>query len=134
MNYIQEIRAFYDWLLTNPIPADAQALWHALMYINNKCGWQERFTVANTTLLSMLGFSRPQLDRMRNLLIQVGRIEYEKRKGRQAGIYRIIPFVSHNETQAEIQKFVSHNVTQRNFVAHNEAQMETQTFVEHYEI
>jgi DnaD/phage-associated family protein len=70
---------------------------------------------------------------MRNLLIQVGRIEYEKRKGRQAGIYRIIPFVSHNETQAETQKFVSHNVTQRNFVAHNETQIETQTFVEHYE-
>jgi|GEM_PF-354758 DnaD/phage-associated family protein len=120
MNYIQEIRAFYDWLLTNPIPADAQALWHALMHINNKCGWQERFTVANTTLLSMLGFSRPQLDRMRNLLIQVGRIEYEKRKGRQAGIYRIIPFVSHN-------------VMQRKFVTHNETQTETQPFVAHYE-
>lgn len=103
MNYIQEINAFYDWLMTNPIPADAQALWFALMHINNKCGWQERFTVANTTLLSILGFSRQQLDRMRNVLIQTGRIEYTKRNGRKAGIYRIISFVSHNVTQPETQ-------------------------------
>lgn len=111
MNYMQEIKAFYDWLITNPIPADAQALWHALMHINNKCAWQEEFTVANTTLLSILGFSRQQLDRMRNVLIQTGRIEYKKRDGRQAGIYKINKFVSHNviqpvtqvETQMETQ-------------------------------
>lgn len=103
MNYIQEINAFYNWLITNPIPADAQALWFALMHINNKCGWQKRFTVANTTLLSILGFSRQQLDRMRNVLIQAGRIEYTKRNGRKAGTYRIISFVSNNVTQPETQ-------------------------------
>jgi hypothetical protein len=112
MNYLREINAFYDWLITNPIPADAQALWHVLMYINNKCAWQERFTVANKTLASLLGFSRQQLERMRNVLIQTGRIEYTKRDGRQAGIYRIVPFVSNNVTQHVTQTFVSNNVTQ----------------------
>lgn len=103
MNYIQEINAFYDWLVTNPIPADAQALWFALMHINNKCAWLDEFTVANTTLLSILGFSRQQLDRMRNVLIQTGRIEYKKRDGRQAGIYKIISFMPNNVTQPVTQ-------------------------------
>lgn len=100
MNYIAEIRALYDWIQTNPISADAQALWHELMYINNKCAvcidgiwlWRVEFTVSNQTLLSYLGFSRTQLDRMRNVLIQKGRIRYRKGKGNQCGMYQMIPF------------------------------------------
>lgn len=100
MNYISEIKALYDWTQTNPISADAQALWHALMYINNKCAicidgiwlWRVEFTVSNQTLLSYLGFSRTQLDRMRNVLIQKGRIRYRKGKGNQCGMYQMIPF------------------------------------------
>lgn len=107
MNYIAEIRAFYDWTTFNSIPADAQALWHALMYLNNKCAiqvrgqwlWRVEFTVANTTLESILKFSRSQLDRMRNVLIQSGRIGYRKGRGNQSGTYRLIPFDTQYVTQ-----------------------------------
>lgn len=115
MNYIAEIRAFYDWTTFNLIPADAQALWHALMHLNNKCAiqvngqwlWRVEFTVANTTLESILKFSRTQLDRMRNVLIQSGRIGYRKGRGNQSGTYRLIPFDTQYVTQA-----VTHFVTQ----------------------
>ena len=115
MNYIAEIRAFYDWVQFNLIPADAQALWHALMYLNNKCAiqingqwfWRVEFTVANTTLQSMLKFSRTQLDRMRNVLIQTRRIEYRKGRGNQSGTYRMIPFDTQYVTQT-----VTHPATQ----------------------
>lgn len=115
MNYIAEIKAFYDWIQTNPISADAQALWHTLMYIDNKCAvcidgswlWRAEFTVSNQTLLSYLEFSRTQLDRMRNVLIQKGRIRYRKGKGNQCGAYQIIPFdtqyVVQTVTQSGIQ-------------------------------
>lgn len=119
MNYIAEIRAFYDWVQFNLIPADAQALWHALMFLNNKCAiqingqwlWRVEFTVANTTLQSMLKFSRTQLDRMRNVLIQSGRIEYRKGRGNQSGTYKIVPFdtqyvaqtVTQSATQSDTQ-------------------------------
>jgi hypothetical protein len=123
LNYITEIKAFYDWLLTNPIPADAQALWHALMHINNKCGWKKTFSVANTTLMSMLGISITQLQRMRIILATNARITYQKRRGRSVGIYELIPFAIHNVQQPEQQveqqpgqqpgqqtPFVEHNV------------------------
>ncbi|MEG2000530.1 MAG: hypothetical protein RR053_03940 [Evtepia sp.] len=115
MTYIPEIKAFYDWLQFNTIPADAQALWHALMYLNNKCAqqvdgvwcWRVEFTVANTTLQSILKFSRTQLDRMRNILIQSGRIVYEKGRGNQSGTYKIISlatqYVPQSDTQADTQ-------------------------------
>ena len=115
MNYIAEIKAFYDWLPFNSIPADAQALWHALMYLNNKCAicidgewqWRTEFSVSIQTLLSYLGFSRTQLDRMRNVLIQSGRIRYRKGKGNQSGVYQMIPLAAHIVTQP-----VTQNVTQ----------------------
>lgn len=116
MDYISEIRAFFDWLQLNPLPADAQALWHMLIYVNNKCAihidgtwcWLLEFTVPNKTLTSMLGFSRTQLDRMRNTLIQRGRILYKKGCGNQAGTYQLIPFGEHYVTQT-----VTHPVTQK---------------------
>lgn len=103
MNYLREITAFYDWLVTNPLPPDAQALWHALMFINNKCAWAKEFSVANTTLLSMLGISQAELWRARNLLIQKGRISYMKSAGKKVGVYSIIPFVFQYEKQPEKQ-------------------------------
>lgn len=162
MNYIFEINSFYNWVMLNPLPADAQALWHVLMQMNNRSSvnvdgvWYRRveFAVPNSMVLSILAFSRQQLDRMRNILIQTGRIVYKKGKGNQSGIYRMIPFdttlseafvgdfpeklwictndeqsnrVSHNVTQSEA---VSHNVTQNPeiaFVSHNVTQFDTQT-------
>ena len=123
MNYIAEIKAFYDWLPFNSIPADAQALWHALMYLNNKCAicidgewqWRTEFSVSIQTLLSYLGFSRTQLDRMRNVLIQSGRIRYRKGKGNQSGVYQMIPLAAHIVTQNVTQPVtqpVTQNVTQ----------------------
>lgn len=111
MNYIAEIRAFYDWIPFNSTPADAQALWHVLMNLNNKCAvcvngewlWRVEFTVSNSTLLSALGFSRTQLDRMRNVLIQSGRIRYRKGKGNQSGTYQMVPFDTHYVTQSVTQ-------------------------------
>ena len=111
LNYIVEIRAFYDWLQFHSLPAGAQALWHALMYLNNKCAvvvngswvWRVEFTVTNTTLLSILKFSRQQLDRMRNALIQAGRIEYKKGRGNQCGTYKLVPFEANNVTQVVTQ-------------------------------
>jgi len=89
MNYIREIRAFYDWLEVNPLPPGVIALWHALMHINNKTAWSCEFTVANKMLESLTGLSRQGLDRARGLLIQRGLIEYTKGRGNKAGKYKI---------------------------------------------
>ncbi len=92
MNYIVEINAFNDWLLSNPLPTGAIALWHALAAINNKAGWAEEFTVANLVLQSMTGLSRQGLDKARNILVQKGLIEYKKGTSNKAGKYKMIWF------------------------------------------
>jgi len=89
MNYLREIKAFYDWLVFNPLPTGAVALWHALMAINNKAAWAEEFTVANVVLQSMTGLSRQGLDKARNILTQKNLVHYKKGTGNKAGTYRI---------------------------------------------
>lgn len=90
MNYIREMNSFYNWLLYNPLPTGAIALWHSLMAINNKAGWADEFTVANIVLQGMTGLSRQGLDRARNTLVQKELILYKKGTSNQAGKYKII--------------------------------------------
>lgn len=94
MNYMTEITMFYDWLLYNPLPTGAIALWNALMSINNKAGWADEFTVANIVLQGITGLSRQGLDGARNTLMQKGLILYKKGTSNQAGKYKIISFDS----------------------------------------
>lgn len=94
MNYMTEITMFYDWLLYNPLPTGAIALWNALMSINNKAGWADEFTVANIVLQGITGLSRQGLDGARNTLMQKGLILYKKGISNQAGKYKIISFDS----------------------------------------
>ena len=103
MNYISEINAFYDWLIRNPISANAQALWHRLMAYCNTFSWAENFTITNGRLVEDLNISRIELDRVRNILSQKGLIEYEKGNGNQCGTYKIISFVYQNNANPVTQ-------------------------------
>lgn len=76
MNYITELNAFYDFLLSNPLSTGQIALWQALMHINNKCAWAEWFTVPNQTLQLLTGLSRDGVNKSRNALKQVGLIDF----------------------------------------------------------
>lgn len=102
VNYLQEIVAFNEWKEVNQLPATAIALWHELMAINNKCGWQQEFTVPNGLLQIKAGLSRKQFDAARLLLIQKGRITYKKSNNvNQAGKYSMIPFVQKGQQNGQ---------------------------------
>lgn len=92
MNYISEINRFYDWLETNQVPKSTIALWHCLMHIANKTGWEQKFTVAISTIESKTGFKRSELMEARNILAQKGRITWKARGGNLAAEYEIVPF------------------------------------------
>ena len=72
MNYLAEIKAFYDRLEIKPLPSPAIALWHALMSIANKTGWQQDFTVAGSVLMLKSGLNAQAVKRARNRLEQEG--------------------------------------------------------------
>ena len=76
MNYITEILAFNDLIQVKRFSAGQIALWYALMYINNICGWEEWFTVTNLTLQLQTGLSRDGINKSRNVLKQYGLIDF----------------------------------------------------------
>lgn len=100
MNYIKELNAFYDWLEINELSPSAINLWYALMHINNKAGWAETFTVAESVLCVKTGLTDRTLRKVRNELKQKGRIDFISRKGGRAPIYKIISFLSTENNSA----------------------------------
>ena len=96
MNYIAEIKAFYDRLELNPLPSPAIALWHALMSIANKTGWQQEFTAAVSILVLKSGLNAQAIKRARNRLEQDGYITWRSRGGNQSAIYHINSLVVQN--------------------------------------
>lgn len=89
MNYIAEIKAFYDLVQVKQLSTGQIALWHALMAINNKCAWIEWFTVPNIVLELNTGMSRSGVLKARNSLKQYGLIDF-KANGTKATNYKMI--------------------------------------------
>ncbi|QLE63988.1 hypothetical protein LROSL1_1171 [Furfurilactobacillus rossiae] len=89
MNYILQLKAFYDRLETNPLNSSEIALWHALMAINNKTAWSDTFAVASSVLCSKAGLKERNFFKARNNLQQSGLVTWTSRKGNQAAIYQI---------------------------------------------
>ncbi|OUQ57699.1 hypothetical protein B5E58_09010 [Tyzzerella sp. An114] len=104
MNYILEIKAFYDWLEVNQLSTAGIVLWHALMHIANKTGWQDNFTVAIAVLEIKTGLQKKAIINARNNLKQAGLIDFISRTGNKSAIYKMNSFVVLKETQTEPQK------------------------------
>lgn len=91
MNYIIELREFYNWLETNELNAGEINLWQALMYIANKTRWEESFTVTVDTLRAKTGLSQKALYEAREKLVKKGRIQYQEETENKSATYTIIP-------------------------------------------
>ncbi|WP_204120218.1 DnaD domain-containing protein [Levilactobacillus wangkuiensis] len=89
MNYLIQIKAFYDRLEVEPLKSSEIALWYALMSINNKTAWSKTFTVASSVLCQKSGIKEANFYKARNLLQQKGYIEWKSRTGNQAAIYHL---------------------------------------------
>lgn len=99
MNYLSEIKAFYDRLELNPLPSPAIALWHALMSIANKTGWQQEFTVAISVLILKSGLNAQAIKRARNRLEQDGYITWKSRGGNQSALYHLKSLAVQNDNK-----------------------------------
>ena len=94
MNYLAEIKLFYDWLETHPLTPSAIALWHGLMFMANRAGWEEVITIPLSVLESRTGIPSTTLYRIRKQLQDARLIEVESPGGRSCAAYRILPFES----------------------------------------
>lgn len=90
MNYLLEIKAFFDLQEINRLSSGQIALWLALMHINNKVGWTQEFTVSNQTLQFKSGLTRDGVYKARNVLKQKGYISFKESGGGQASKYTMV--------------------------------------------
>lgn len=138
MNYLTEIKLFYDWLETHSLTPASIALWHGLMYIANRAGWPMRLCIPMTMLEARTHIPRPTLYRERKRLQQAGLIDFSAQGSRLSSIYVLRSleerFVFHGETQKHVSaSFVSHTDTQNEkreapdsqFVSHGDTQTAT---------
>lgn len=89
MDYVKEVYAFFNELETNPLSSSAIALYHALLHMNSKCGWKDKFSVPVGTLSLKSGLSDRSITNARNELKTKGYIDFNSRSGNKSAIYSI---------------------------------------------
>ena len=96
MNYLKEILEFNNFAILNELSAGQRAMWHALMSINNKCGWKEWFTAPTLVLITESGLSESGVRKAREALVELHLIEY-KSNGAKAPFYKINSLANYTE-------------------------------------
>jgi len=105
MNYLLEIRAFYDWLESAPqVSTSSIVLWHALMHQANKTGWKDEFSVSISTLELRTGLKRGAIYNARSALRRFGAIEYRERHGNLSAVYQMKSLCLSYERKAQHTK------------------------------
>ncbi|MEG0691981.1 MAG: hypothetical protein RR444_02760 [Oscillospiraceae bacterium] len=97
MNYILEIKSFYDWLELNPLPTSAIVLWHALMSIANKTYWKQELSIPLSILEMKTGLKKGTIINARQILHDIGRITTIQQLGQKACVYSLIPFANYEK-------------------------------------
>lgn len=88
MNYLKQVLALNQLQLRDPLSKGQYMLFHALLNVNNDCGWIEWFEVASIRLELFSKMSREGVQKARKELIERGLIEF-KSNGTRAGSYRV---------------------------------------------
>lgn len=93
VNYILEIKSFYEWLEINPgLSPQAVSLWFALLQIANKSGWRAEFSVSLATLQAKSCCGKDSLYTARDKLVQAGLIHFRRAPGGRATFYSLAYF------------------------------------------
>ena len=104
--YISEIKEFYELVTLKGLSTGQIALWQGLMYLNNKCFWEESFTVANLTLQLYTGLSRSGIAKARNELKQKGLLDFSVGKSGQATTYKLYDLSKSKQLSVQVSEQV----------------------------
>lgn len=103
MNYMVEIKMFYDWLETHSLTPASISLWHGLMHIANRSGWRSPLHISSSLIELRTGISRSTLKRERAKLVEAGLLVVEFGKGRGRTSYELRSLSSQLVVQIEPQ-------------------------------
>lgn len=90
MDYMLEVVAFEEWFETHSLSISAQLLWHKLMYLNYKNGWDEWVQLDNKSLMKLIEVKNEStLIKIRKELVEADLIEYQMGKKGNPSRYKI---------------------------------------------
>ena len=92
MNYLTEIKLFYDWLETHTLSANGIVLWHGVMQIASRSGWKNPIEIPSSLLETRTHLERTTIFRARSQLVEQGLLRIHNRGGRSPCCYTIVPF------------------------------------------
>lgn len=92
MNYLTEIKLFYDWLETHELTPSAILLWHGLMFIANRAGWEQPLTVPLKSIEARTMMNRASIYRARKVLEESGILTVDERGSNRASYYTLLSF------------------------------------------
>ena len=92
MNYLTEIKLFYDWLETHRLSTSAIALWHGLMFIANRAGWEEQLAVPMSRIETVTYMPATSIYRARKQLVDAGLLSIVEMGSNRASAYILASF------------------------------------------
>ncbi len=121
MNYMAEIKMFYDWLETHSLTPASITLWHGLMFIANRSGWKNPLPISLSVIESRTMIPRASIYRERERLREAGLIDFSTKGGKASCLYTIYSLSQQLESHGETQSAVNEDRIQ-----HLESQSEKQ--------
>lgn len=110
MNYMAEIKMFYDWLETHSLTPAAITLWHGLMFIANRSGWKNPLPISLSVIESRTMIPRASIYRERERLRQAGLIDFSTKGGKASCLYTIYSLSQHLGFHTEKQSVVNEDL------------------------
>ena len=110
MNYMVEVKMFYDWLETHSLTPAAITLWHGLMFIANRSGWKNPLPISLSTIESRTMIPRASIYRERERLRQAGLIDFATKGGKASCLYTIHSLSQHLESHTEKQSVANEDL------------------------
>lgn len=89
MNYLTEIRLFYEWLETHQLTPHTISLWHALIYTASRAGWEDELAIPISVLMHRTQMGKSSVYRARESLAIHGLIAVQVRPSSQSAIYHL---------------------------------------------
>ena len=89
MNYLTEIRLFYEWLETHKLSPHTISLWHALLYTASRAGWPKELCIPIAILMHRTQMGKSSVYRARERLMECGRVEVECRGSSLSAVYHL---------------------------------------------
>lgn len=90
LTYLDLINGFNNWCEDNYLDIKSQIIFFKILHLMNRSGWKEWTQISNMRLMDFCGIeSDKSFIRLRDKLIEVGFIEYQKGKKSQPNKYKL---------------------------------------------